>query len=446
MNNVLSNEKNEHLNNKQILTNNYMSSHRLKNEKEENNVKKTFTNLSILPFNFPKIKVLNNDNCPFKDSENSFIIRKNSKSTINSIVVQRHKKIYNFNYPEKLNLKRIEKVIEDFISISKKKKDKKFKKNFQNYNNYNIDLSSQDKIFHTYSPISPLRFLVKKNNSNKDCIICNNSFYKNDKLIYLDKCKHILCKYCFKAYFESQIEKGEIKLNCPLFKCNKKINLNIIKDNISKKSYDIYLQNWEKLEKTKNVIKENIIDNNEKIYEKFSKKHVAEITNDEEIYFSLNKIKNQFCPNCGTKKLFTVPQWSIIKCLNCLKWYCKYCFKEVDNSHFNKFSEKYCRVYSMKNNIIIPGKKNFFQSNKILFLLIRIYASFFIGFLMLFIASFFIFIKLFKKKINGFLFSSIYILFLGTFFFFYTILLIIFFIIILPYYPFINYFMDFILD
>ena len=94
MNNVLSNEKNEHLNNKQILTNNYMSSHRLKNEKEENNVKKTFTNLSILPFNFPKIKVLNNDNCPFKDSENSFIIRKNSKSTINSIVVQRHKKIY----------------------------------------------------------------------------------------------------------------------------------------------------------------------------------------------------------------------------------------------------------------------------------------------------------------------------------------------------------------
>ena len=34
MNNVLSNEKNEHLNNKQILTNNYMSSHRLKNEKE----------------------------------------------------------------------------------------------------------------------------------------------------------------------------------------------------------------------------------------------------------------------------------------------------------------------------------------------------------------------------------------------------------------------------
>jgi hypothetical protein len=185
---------------------------------------------------------------------------------------------------------------------------------------------------------------------------------------------------------------------------------------------------------------------NEKIYEKFSKKHVAEITNDEEIYFSLNKIKNQFCPNCGTKKLFTVPQWSIIKCLNCLKWYCKYCFKEVDNSHFNKFSEKYCRVYSMKNNIIIPGKKNFFQSNKILFLLIRIYASFFIGFLMLFIASFFIFIKLFKKKINGFLFSSIYILFLGTFFFFYTILLIIFFIIILPYYPFINYFMDFILD
>ena len=129
MNNVLSNEKNEHLNNKQILTNNYMSSHRLKNEKEENNVKKTFTNLSILPFNFPKIKVLNNDNCPFKDSENSFIIRKNSKSTINSIVVQRHKKIYNFNYPEKLNLKRIEKVIED---LKKKKKKKNISYLFSN--------------------------------------------------------------------------------------------------------------------------------------------------------------------------------------------------------------------------------------------------------------------------------------------------------------------------
>ena len=211
----------------------------------------------------------------------------------------------------------------------------------------------------------------------------------------------------------------------------------------------MFLENIEKKKFIKQYSKytiDNILDKNEKIYEKFNKKHVAEITDDEEVYYSFNKVKNQYCPFCGINKIFTIPQWSVIKCLNCLKWYCKYCFKEVDNEHFNKFNENYCRVYSLKNK---PRRKiqrtNFLKSNKISILILKAYGSLFLGYLMLFFALINVFWKLFNRK-NNYIINIFLNFILAIMFIFYIILLIIVFIIFIPFYPPLNNLMDIILD
>ena len=449
MNNVLTIHKNDNYKNKQLFTNNYMSENRLNIQNNEKDVKKTYTNLSFIPLNFMKMKFINEENLYMKEASNSLIIRKDTKSSVNSVVLQKFKKIYSFNYySHKLNIKELKNVIKNYIPCPKI-----YKKRKKDNSNYNLDLSSKAKIFHTYSPISPIKFLVKKNkntlNINYYCILCNNFFYFKDKIIILDRCKHIICKNCFKIFYENEIEKGNNILKCPLYKCGKEIDIQLIKKYIQSNYFDMFLENIEKKKFIKQYTKytiDNILDKNEKIYEKFNKKHVAEITDDEEVYYSFNKVKNQYCPFCGINKIFTIPQWSVIKCLNCLKWYCKYCFKEVDNEHFNKFNENYCRVYSLKNK---PRRKiqrtNFLKSNKISILILKAYGSLFLGYLMLFFALINVFWKLFNRK-NNYIINIFLNFILAIMFIFYIILLIIVFIIFIPFYPPLNNLMDIILD
>ena len=447
MNNVLTIHKIDNFKNKQLFTNNYMSENRLNIQSNEKEYKKTTTNLSLIPLNFTKMRFINEENVYIKDASNNLIIRKDTKSSINSVILQKFKNIYNFNYySNKLNIKELEKVIENYITCPKK-----YKKITKDNSNFNLDLSSKARIFHTYSPVSPIKLLVKKNknDNNFHCILCNNCFYFKDKIIILNKCKHIICKNCFKIFYEYQIEKGEDVLKCPLFKCNKEIDIQFVKKNIQKNYFDMYLENIDKKkfinQNTKYTI-DNILNKNEKIYEKFNKKHVAEITNNEEIYYSFNKVKSQYCPFCGINKIFTIPQWSVIKCLNCLKWYCKYCFKEVDNDHFNKFNENYCRVYSLKNR---PKRKiqskNFFKSNKLSILILKVYGGVILGYIMLFLALINIFWKLFNRN-NSYIINILFNFVLAMVFIFYIIILIIIFIIIIPFYPLLNDLMDIILD
>ena len=448
MNNVLSIDKNDN-NNKQILSNNFISEQRLKYGKEENKIKKTFSTLSNNPFNLQNIIDSNKEKSLFKKISNSLIIKKDSISSYNSITLKKNEKIYHLNYNNKI-IKNIGKIFNSIMITSKDKNNEFFdlENNINNISNTNIiDLSSKSRFFQTYIPISPLKCLIKRNYDNINCIICNNYFDSNEKIVVLNKCYHILCKYCFKIYFESEIEKGKSNLNCPLYRCNSEVNIELIKKNISKNYFDLFLQNIEKKkfikQNTKFTTYDNILNKKDIILDKFQK-HFFEITNDSEIYYSLNKVKNQYCPNCGIRKLFSVPQWNIIKCLNCLKWYCKFCFKEVDNDHFNKFSDKYCRVYSMKNTIIIGRKKKLYQSRKISDLIIKIGGGLIIGYFMLFFGMIFNFFSNFKQRKYNFIFIDIIIY--GIIFIIYIIFLIIIFLLLIPYFPIVNCLMDFILD
>ena len=96
MNNVLSTDKNENNFNKQVLSNNFMSEQRLKNGKEEFNIKKTFTNLCNIPFNLQKIVEAKKENSPFKNNTNSLIIKKDSMNSYNSIIIQKKRKNLSF--------------------------------------------------------------------------------------------------------------------------------------------------------------------------------------------------------------------------------------------------------------------------------------------------------------------------------------------------------------
>ena len=136
MNNVLTIHKNDNYKNKQLFTNNYMSENRLNIQNNEKDVKKTYTNLSFIPLNFMKMKFINEEKLYMKEASNSLIIRKDTKSSVNSVVLQKFKKIYSFNYySHKLNIKELKKVIKNYIPCPKI-----YKKRIKDYSNYNLDL------------------------------------------------------------------------------------------------------------------------------------------------------------------------------------------------------------------------------------------------------------------------------------------------------------------
>ena len=185
-------------------------------------------------------------------------------------------------------------------------------------------------------------FLLKtKIISNSDiCFICD--LYTNkDRLIHLDYCEHLICVTCFKSYYERQIDLGEKEFFCPFYKCHAKVILNIFKKKYLSSIY------WDKIDHQ--IQNNKIIAYSERVKEsvaKYNKKHVMDIIEGDSNYISYNLVKDQFCPNCSLPTLFGLLSWKYVKCLNCLRGYCKYCFKEIDNDHFDRYGVNYCKLFS----------------------------------------------------------------------------------------------------
>ena len=150
MNNVLTIHKNDNYKNKQLFTNNYMSENRLNIQNNEKDVKKTYTNLSFIPLNFMKMKFINEEKLYMKEASNSLIIRKDTKSSVNSVVLQKFKKIYSFNYySHKLNIKELKNVIKNYIPYPKI-----YKKRKKDNSNYHTLLSSRFSNIYLFSYFS----------------------------------------------------------------------------------------------------------------------------------------------------------------------------------------------------------------------------------------------------------------------------------------------------
>ncbi len=229
----------------------------------------------------------------------------------------------------------------------------------------------------------------------KSCWICDRTF-PSYKLIYINCNIHLICNKCFKSYYEEKIEEGEKDFKCPIYSCNGYCELN--KKKLESLISPIYLNLMTKND-TNSIYSNDLLSDdpalklhqkykiisksNEKL-ELYTNKHVIDI-NSNENFFMYNKIKEQFCPFCNKKSLFSKTGTHFIKCLNCLNKICKYCFKHFTDLHMDISNESHCKIY-YRQKAIVEKKNNYCL---LIFLeIFMLFASFY-----LLISSGFLYIK-----------------------------------------------------
>ena len=229
---------------------------------------------------------------------------------------------------------------------------------------------------------------ITKQYTHQICNICD-LLKPSNKFIELENCKHTFCFNCGKNYYENLIEMGDLNLKCPFYKCSEEIaNKEFLRNIISSQHYQrlIYgkcLDNNNQIilkgKKTmssinKGSIKISTLNSTlgkgitkvelNSILHKYSKKNVIHVTNNEEEYIIYTMYRDTVCPCCTLPCLFGKTLSNHLKCLNCLKRICKFCFKKVDTDHFNIYNQKCCKNYRF---FLYKNKQNF-KFNKKLFI------------------------------------------------------------------------------
>jgi len=260
------------------------------------------------------------------------------------------------------------------------------------------------------------------------CNICD-LLKPSNKFIFLPICNHTFCINCAKSFYEDLIEKGDFNLKCPYYKCSKVLSsISFLKNIISQKHYERLIGN----NKQKNNQKEqnnlnnkalrlggkqtissytkgtkksstiNTVDKNiskleiNSIIEKYSKKNVLSVTKNDDEYIIYSMFRECFCPCCNLPCLFGKTLSNHLKCLNCFKSICKFCFKLVDTDHFNTYSQKCCKNYrfflwkNKHSNTFTQKRYNGFFENLCLFFVSYILFVIFLFFLLFTIVDYFI--------------------------------------------------------
>ena len=207
-----------------------------------------------------------------------------------------------------------------------------------------------------------------KNFPFRICFICDQ-FYLKEKTQTADGCEHTFCQKCGKAFFEEKIEQGDIASKCPVYKCPKKIDIEIIKQLVSTKHFcvmegkdpnEINTGNLFRLTNSQTeLLKQNYNNYFNKIdaVKLYTQKHVIDI-NTNESFFIFNKAKEQFCVKCHEPALYGKSGKFIVKCLNCYHTICKFCMKSFTPDHFEITSFNYCKVYFRKRLKKAGGQVN----------------------------------------------------------------------------------------
>ena len=323
----------------------------------------------------------------FKNKNND--IKDLSSSKNDDTKIKEHNPIEIANMENELKFK------DDSSDISNERKirnsfkilvNKKISKRESNINNNNKSHSNQ---------ISPIK--LNKDNSNYcninnqnthfinemsyfQCYICEN-YYLYDYITLQIPCEHKFCQSCGKLFYEEKIEQGQFdNFKCGITKCDYLIPENIIENLISKTHYDVIIKKKEELltpqtkqcsiSNSENLVLNKIVDfncnlksffDNNKFQNilNYSLKNVCDI-NSNEIFFQYSKNKNQICPNCKEMQLYGKSTKPFVKCLNCLKKYCKYCFKIYETGHIEHDSRNRCKVFYRRRNENKKLKNGFF--------------------------------------------------------------------------------------
>lgn len=184
-------------------------------------------------------------------------------------------------------------------------------------------------------------------------------------LITMIPCEHCFCTRCGKNYYEDKIEsENEIELTCPYYSCKTVVSLDILAKLVSVNLLNRYnrlinksLNNNENLNLNTNLNPSPnflSLNNNTKTMKNelstyfstiqdYNKKHVLELSDNDNSYYLYQKYKGHFCQICNLPSLFGKNCKNTLKCLNCFKKFCKFCLQLIDSpDHFNTFNEKNC--------------------------------------------------------------------------------------------------------
>jgi hypothetical protein len=195
----------------------------------------------------------------------------------------------------------------------------------------------------------------------RSCCICD--FYI-DKSVSLSPCQHALCEKCLKSFYENRIEAGYTTLMCPIYSCGSTVQFEQIKAYISDVHYERLVYDSTLLlvrgnQYSKSVVLMKHVD----LFKTYLKKNVLDISDDNS-YVLFNKFKGEFCEKCQEPALYGRLSGNMIKCLNCFNKYCKFCFKNVTDDHFDRSANKHCKIFFRKkssspNATVHPCWKNF---------------------------------------------------------------------------------------
>ena len=319
------------------------------------------------------------------------------------------KNIYNLKN-EQNNINKL-KLIDD-----EKEKENSSKENNQKFRNSKLAISL---------PISNTKLIYKV------CTLCEHIF--PSQKIFLPECgKHSLCNRCAKNYYEDIIENGKKEMKCPFLNCQKPVDLEELKNIISKEHFNLLCKNnYNDVNDTQNKfifakIKTNIDKDNIELY---TKKNVIDISSNKS-FFNYTNAKEVYCPNCYKDTIFSKNGSHFFKCLNCQCKRCKYCFKDFDDNHMDINTVNHCKVYYRYEDDENRGNKFYDILLQIFFVLASFYICFAGSFLMFRKLFFFIF----RAKSTG---NIILYIFAYIFTLIFFLISIPFLVVFYPFFPFI---------
>ena len=242
----------------------------------------------------------------------------------------------------------------------------------------------------------------KKSSSNiyKTCSICEHLFPLSR--LFVPECNnHFLCKKCSKNYYEDIIENGIKEMVCPFIKCKMQVDLEDLKNIISKEHFNILINNIKNIKETQNKfcftkLKTNIDNENLEFY---TQKHVLDINSNKNLY-NYNNVKGVYCPKCCMNSLFSKTNTYFFKCLNCECKRCKFCLKDYDERHMDSSYMNHCKVYYRLDD----DKRKNLKVGYFLFLqLFFVFASYYLCFAGTFLLLRNLFFYLFDIKKNRYI-------------------------------------------
>jgi len=210
------------------------------------------------------------------------------------------------------------------------------------------------------------------------CLMCD-LHVKEENMVKVT-CNHILCKICFKSYYEDLIERGVFYELCPLFFCKDKIAIEEIKTIVSDKHIDKYEQLKQDHKKLSIINEQECPFENKSKLESKNFKHLAQtnviLFNQDETMLDFYKHKESYCSKCYEPSIFSLSSRKYSKCLNCFNNICRYCFKDYTFDHYNLYSKNHCKIYFTRKNVFADKLKHNLKKNNIGFEILIIIISY----------------------------------------------------------------------